>query len=105
VNAKPEAAAAQPPRPAYRKPNVGDIVHFFDDTRAQQYAQPGVGPYAAIVTMLGPVGVQLEVFGPNGGRFYAERVPHKSELRAEDKSRKKWWQWPHEGRAAGDPNK
>lgn len=97
MNTRPDAAPPAPPT-VRKMPKVGDDVHFFDDTRAQQYSRPGAGPYAAKVNLLDLGGVSLTIFAP-GGILYAERVPHKSQLLADDKSRKKWWQWPHETHA------
>jgi hypothetical protein len=81
-----------------KRPKIGDDVHFFDNTRAQQYSQPGAGPYAAKVVLLGIGGVQLKVFAPHAV-FDAEKVPHKSELDPGKAVVKRWWQWPHETKA------
>ncbi|HZU87923.1 MAG TPA: hypothetical protein VE993_01575 [Stellaceae bacterium] len=94
MNAKSETAPAVPPMPRHRRPEIGASVHYFDETRAQN-PQLGIGPYAAIVTALGPAGVTLKVFAPYGV-LDAERIPHKSELDPKNASRKRWWNWPNE---------
>jgi len=90
-----KAAAAAATAPAYRKPAVGDIVHFYDEQRAVNYSKQGGGPYAAMVTFRDVGGLSLQIFAPHGG-FHAERVRHKSELDPKDAGKKKWWQWPRD---------
>jgi hypothetical protein len=94
---EPAPAAA----PKFKRPEVGDMVHFFDETRSQPYGKPGVGPYAAIVTLHDIGGVHLDIRGPRGGNFQVENVRHKSELDPNNKSGKRWWQHRHETRDQG----
>jgi hypothetical protein len=101
VGQKTETAPAAAAAPKFKRPEIGDIVHYFDETRAQQYSKPGAGPYAALVTMHDVGGLVLQIFGPRGGNFYAENLRHKSELDPKDQARRKWWNWPHETPKAG----
>lgn len=70
-------------------------MHFYDASRAQQYANPGAGPYAAKVVLIEPRGVHLKVFAPHAV-FDAGGVPHRLELDPKAPPNKKFWVWPHE---------
>lgn len=88
ADVKSIAAAAAPDR--VRPPTVGDMVWFFDDTRAQTYTKIGAGPYPAVVLFRDVGGLNLHVIA---GRFDVERVQHKS-LLGDQPGKKRWWEWP-----------
>lgn len=94
-NTAPAGNAPGKPEP-HRKPRVGDDVWYYDESRAAYASIIGAGPYTARVTCIEPRGVHLFVMGPQGGRFDADRIAHKSEL-GDVAGKKKWWEWPPRG--------
>lgn len=106
MNSKTETPAPSPPPAKVARPAVGDIVHYYDETRIGSFQGAlaarsiGVGPYAAIVVAHDLSGLMLDVRAPHGG-FFAERVPHKRELPRDNDGqllpgKKRWWQ--HSGK-------
>lgn len=81
-----------------RKPNVGDMVHFYTTEPTRHSNGQKEGPYAALVLQAwnGPY-VNLFVIPPFGEPYHEGSVSHRDDMFKLVKGTNlpaRWWEWP-----------
>lgn len=81
LNQQPEPQAPPSPNPNFRKPHIGQIVHFFPAEHIVADVDRHYGPMAAMIIELhvnDPRIASLYIFAQNGQVTSYNQMPHRS---------------------------